>query len=103
MVFGEEFVPAIVPAIILCLSELVNAGLGMVAMLLTMSGREAIVIRYTFFALIVQIMLAIPLGALLGATGVAFALVVSALYLNVMYHSKVRATLGADISILGKT
>lgn len=101
LVFGPEFVPAVTPAIILCLGELVSAGVGMAAMLLTMSGREGTVIRHTFRVLVLQIVLAVPLTLLFGATGAAVAMAVSASCLNLAYLDGVRSALGVDISILG--
>lgn len=72
-VFGQEYAPAYLPLVILCLGQLVNAGMGSVGIILNMAGLEKITAKGVAIAAIASVILNILLIPFLGAVGAAIA------------------------------
>ena len=73
ILFGEAFVGAYVPLVILCLGYLLNAVFGPVGILLSMCGEEGLVSRIMWISVGINIILNLALIPPLGLVGAAIA------------------------------
>lgn len=83
-VFGQEYAPAYVPLVILCLGQLVNAGMGSVGIILNMTGLERITARGVAIAAVASVILNVAFIPLLGVVGAAIATSTSLMIWNVL-------------------
>ena len=72
-VFGQEYVPAYLPLVILCMGQLLNACMGSVGLILNMAGLERITAKGVAIAAIINIVLNAVLIPFLGTIGAAIA------------------------------
>lgn len=72
-VFGQEYIPAYWPLVILCLGQLVNVGIGSVGIILNMAGLERLTARGVAIAALVSIALNAALIPFFGVIGAALA------------------------------
>lgn len=100
-VFGAAFLAALLPMLILCLLQLVNAFAGMAHTLLVMSGYESRIPRITFLALIANIVLSALLIPAFGAVGAAIASLSSLGGWNICLWLSAKKLLGVDTSVIG--
>lgn len=98
-VFGEEFLGAAEPILILLLGQILNAAVGMPAVLLTMAGHERRVIRTTVVALLINALAALLLVPSFGAQGAAIASTMSFTYLNISHYLIARQRLGVNMAV----
>lgn len=83
-VFGQEYEPAYLPLVILCIGQLVNAGMGSVGLILDMTGLERLTAKGVAIAAIASIVLNFALIPFFGAAGAAIATSVSLVIWNVL-------------------
>lgn len=99
-VFGEQFLEALAPILVLCAGLVVSGFFGVNVVLLNMCGHERRVTRAFFSSLV----LLLSLGALLipfyGAVGAALSKAISLVYWNVTLWRDGKRLLGQDSSLL---
>ena len=83
-VFGQEFAPAYVPLIILCLGHLINAGMGSVGLILNMTGLERYNAQGVAISAFLSIILNMTLIPIWGFFGAAIATSMSLIVWNVL-------------------
>jgi O-antigen/teichoic acid export membrane protein len=83
-VFGQEYAPAYLPLVILCLGQLINAGMGSVGMILNMAGLERFTARGMAIAAVANVLLNSALIPFFGPTGAAVATSTSLIIWNVL-------------------
>jgi len=83
-VFGAEYTSAYVPLVILCMGQLVNVGMGSVAVILNMAGLERFTARGVAIAAMASILLNFALIPLFGAAGAAIAASTSLMIWNML-------------------
>ncbi|MGC3874645.1 flippase [Halomonas sp. GXIMD04776] len=83
-VFGNEFVDAYPPLAILCVGQLINAGLGSVVLLLNMTGNEKDTVRGVVVAAILNVVFNLILIPFLGMVGAAIATMITTAVWNVL-------------------
>ena len=83
-VFGKEYASAYSPMVILCLGQLVNAGMGSVGLILNMSGLERFTAKGVAVAAVVGVVLNITMIPFFGVMGAAIATSVSLITWNVL-------------------
>jgi len=83
-VFGQEFAAAYVPLVILVLGQLVNAGLGSVALILNMVGLERLTAKGVTIAALTSLILNFTLIPYWGPTGAAIATSISLALWNLL-------------------
>lgn len=98
--FGEAFVGAYVPLVILCAGQLVNASLGSVASLLNMTGHERDTTRSLVVSAVANVVLNVTLAPIWGAIGAAIATSATLIIWNVLMWRRVYARLGIHSSPL---
>jgi O-antigen/teichoic acid export membrane protein len=84
IVFGQEYAPAYLPLVILCLGQLFNAGMGSVAVILNMAGLERFTARGVAIAAGASVLLNFALIPFFGPVGAALATSVSLIIWNVL-------------------
>jgi O-antigen/teichoic acid export membrane protein len=84
IVFGQEYAPAYLPLVILCLGQLFNAGMGSVAVILNMAGLERFTARGVAIAAIASVLLNSALIPFFGPAGAAIATSTSLIIWNVL-------------------
>lgn len=99
VVFGEDFVAAVPLVLILLIGQAVNAAVGMPAVLLTMAGREQMVIKRTIVALVVNAIVGLALVPWIGAYGAAVASVIGSTYLNVAHYFSARKHMHVNMAV----
>ncbi len=99
-IFGDEYAPAYTALVLLCAGQLVNAGFGANANLLTMTGFEKRVTRAMLIALGVNLVLAATLIPPLGNVGAAAALVGSMVCWNLLTWLDARRFVGIQTSLV---
>jgi O-antigen/teichoic acid export membrane protein len=99
--FGDAFVPAITPLLILAAAQAVSGFFGLGWVLLAMSSEEKPLARCFSLAAVVSLATAIPLVWLWGASGSALSAVLGTLAGNMLAWRNVRRTAGLDCSVLG--
>ena len=72
-VFGQDYAPAYIPLVILCLAQLVNAGMGSVGLILNMAGLERFTARGVAIAAVASVVLNVSLIPFFGVVGAAIA------------------------------
>jgi len=101
IIYGQSFVPAWEPMMILSIAQLVNGFFGIVWPLLVMTGHE----RNGVYGLLAASLLNVPLNALLippyGVAGAAIATGISIIVWNLLFWLAVHRKLGIDGSMLG--
>ncbi len=93
-VFGAAYLDAWLPLIILSAGQFMNAAVGPVGLLLTMTGHELETVRVMGFSTILNIALNAALIPLFGMTGAATATAVSLLFWNIALALRVRRRFG---------
>lgn len=83
-VFGQEYASAYLPLVILCMGQLVNAGMGSVGLILNMAGLERFTARGVAVAAIASVLLNFALIPFFGVTGAAFATSISLIIWNIL-------------------
>ncbi len=83
-IFGQEFLSGRVPLLILAFAQMVNAGVGSVAVLLAMSGRQSLVLKHTLLAGLLNLILNWVLIPPFGIVGAAVATATSIITVNVV-------------------
>lgn len=92
--FGEAFSTAYFPLVILALGQLVNAGLGAVGVLLTMTGKERIVLHGITLSVVINLVLNALFIPLFGMVGAALASALSLAGWNIYAFIKAKEVLG---------
>ena len=100
MLFGAEFAPAEPLLIILCVGQIVDAGLGRGSMLLLMTGHERRVSRAMFVGLGLNIILLAALVPTWGAHSAAVATALGVIAQSLLTWSDAKRLIGVDSSIL---
>ena len=100
-VFGDEFAGAYVPMLILMGGHVFNSGVGFVASLLTMTGRENRVLAWACVGVALVAVLSFLLAPTLGAPGAAVASAVGSVVWNAGLWLSVWKIHGFDASALG--
>ncbi len=95
-VFGAEYISGWQPLVILSAGQLINALMGSVAALLTMTGHERDTVRGVAVAAIVNVILNFILIPLFGMYGAAVATALSFVVWNLILWSSVRRRLGIE-------
>lgn len=93
-IFGEAYVIAYVPLVVLVLGRLVNAVVGPVNLLLNMTGHHAVVARSLGAGVVINVVLNVVLIPRYGATGAATATAIAEATMNVWMVVMVRRRLG---------
>lgn len=101
LAFGTDFLPSIVPMIILSAAQTFNAGSGMGRSLLMVSGHENKVMYWAALGLSANVLLSVLLIPSLGATGAAIGHLVSLLLWNCGILWETRRTNDIDASAVG--
>jgi len=83
-VFGAEYTSAYVPLVILCMGQLVNAGMGSVGLILNMAGLERFTARGVAIAAIAIVLLNSTLIPFFGPAGAAIATSASLIIWNTL-------------------
>ncbi|MCF8095109.1 MAG: flippase [Desulfobacteraceae bacterium] len=83
-VFGQDYAPAYLPLIILCLGQLFNAGMGSVGVILNMAGLERFTARGVAIAAVASVVLNATLIPIFGAIGAAIATSTSLMIWNTL-------------------
>jgi len=83
-VFGKDYAAAYIPLVILCLGQVVNAGMGSVGIILNMAGLERYTARGVAIAAVASVVLNFILVPLLGPAGAAIATSTSLIIWNVL-------------------
>lgn len=84
LVFGQEYVSAFVPLVILCLGQLFKAGMGSVGIILNMIGLERFTAKGTAITTVIHIALNCVLIPFYGSIGAAVATAVSLIVWNIL-------------------
>jgi O-antigen/teichoic acid export membrane protein len=95
-VFGKEYVSGQLPLAILAVGQLVNAAMGSVGMLLTMTGHEWETARAVVIAAIVNVILNLTFIPPFGMTGAAVATAITLIVWNLLMWWAVRQRLGIE-------
>lgn len=93
-VFGEEYVRGYVALSILCLGQLVNAGMGSVGFLLNMTGHERDTAAGVAIAAVVNVILNLTLIPFLGINGAATANATTLIVWNIILVRQVHRRIG---------
>lgn len=99
-IFGQEFEAAYWPLVILSLGQLLNASMGSVGLLLSMTGHERDMVLGIGVAVSVNIVFNLILIPLYGMHGAAVATVLTLATWNLMLRKKVFMRLGIETSAL---
>jgi O-antigen/teichoic acid export membrane protein len=83
-VFGQEYAPAYLPLVILCLGQLINSSMGSVGLILNMAGLERFTARGVAIAAIASVLLNSALIPFFGPAGAAIATSTSLIIWNVL-------------------
>lgn len=94
MLFGDDFSPAAMPFIILCIGQSVNLMTGSVVFLLMMCGHEKEMRNITFWVGSLTIALVILLTSQWGIIGAAIAVSIGTMTQNLLAICKVKSRLG---------
>jgi O-antigen/teichoic acid export membrane protein len=94
--FGKEYISGQVPLAILAIGQLVNAGMGSVGSLLTMTGHERDTARGVVIAAIVNVILNLIFIPLFGITGAAVVAVITLIVWNILLWRAVHRRLGIE-------
>lgn len=100
-IFGPEFTTAYPALLVLLLGGLVNASTGVVAYLMTLTGRERPALAIFVAALALSLALNLLLIPRLGVVGAAIASTSALSFWNVAMVFYVRRSIGIDASALG--
>lgn len=87
--FGEPYNGASVPLAILCVGQLVNAGMGSVGIILNMTGHERETVKGIAIAVVVNVLLNLILIPSFGASGAATASALTMATSNIILYRKV--------------
>ncbi len=85
-VFGPDYSPAYIPLVILCIGQIVNAGMGSVGVILNMVGLERFNARGMTIAALISLFLNFILIPLFGILGAAIATSASLVIWNVLLY-----------------
>lgn len=96
VLYGKAFLPASTALIILCLGQLVNAGVGSAALILNMTGYERIALRNVGIATVINIALNGLLIPIFGIEGAAIGTSVSVIAMNLLLCHSVWKHLGLN-------
>jgi O-antigen/teichoic acid export membrane protein len=94
LVFGTSYTAAYMPLAILCLGQVINAGMGSVGLILNMTGNERETLKGVAVATVFNVVLNIILIPRYGSVGAAAATAVSIVVWNLLLFRAVRARLG---------
>lgn len=92
--YGDEFIAAYLPLVILTIGQGVNSLMGSVALLLNMTGHQSDVAKAMLASLLINIVLHISLLPSFGLLGAAFATTIMVIIWNILLWIKVRQRLG---------
>ena len=98
--FGSEFEAAYGPLVILCLGQFLNASMGPVSLLLSMTGHERDMMTGMGISVVVNIMFNLILIPLYGMYGAAITTVLTLATWNLILRRQVRRRLGIESSAL---
>lgn len=99
--FGAEFLSALAPMFVLFLSQLLNAGMGMVSSLLIASGQERYLVRYAAAAVVLNVGASLILVPHFHALGAAAATALSVFAWNGLLWWHAARKSGIDTSVFG--
>jgi O-antigen/teichoic acid export membrane protein len=101
-VFGEEYIAAYVPLLILTVAHVFNAAMGSVALTLNMTGHEKLTFRSQLFAVIFNIILNFILIPAFGMVGAAIATAAAIVISNLLLVLFVWRKLGFNPTVFGR-
>lgn len=101
-IFGNEYISAYAPLVILVIGQIISVSLGPCGMLLNMNRMESIVLRHLLIACCISIAIVITLVHTYGIIGAAYAVTLSLVYWRISLWWKVRTKLQVDSSIVGR-
>jgi len=99
--YGTEFINGYNALMILCASQIVNVSFGPVGYVLSMTGREKIVLVVTIISIILLSSISLILAPLYGVMGAAISMLISMTFYNLSLSVFSYKALGFDVSILG--
>ncbi|MDA9052923.1 oligosaccharide flippase family protein [Planktomarina temperata] len=98
-IFGDEFLAAYVPLIIITLGHVANAIMGPVGLILNMTSNEVTVFRVVLLACIFNVLMNLIFIPLLGATGAALASFLTLILQNLILWRRAYGATAVDASI----
>jgi O-antigen/teichoic acid export membrane protein len=101
-IFGAAFVPALTPALILCLLHVVNAATGMSYAYLTTHKYEHKIVRWPLICCALNVLLCLLLIPPLGVVGAALSTTIATAFWAVALTITCRKLTGVDTSLLGR-
>jgi O-antigen/teichoic acid export membrane protein len=101
IVFGAEYITGSYPLSVLCLSQMINAGMGSVGLILNMTGNEKDTLKGHIIAALVNIILNLVLIPYFGINGAAWATAVSMICWNLILGLLVFKRLGIWAHAIG--
>lgn len=101
LVFGESYVSAYVPLILLALGQSIHAGLGAGGVILNMNGYEKSTLIILSFAAVINVILNFIMIPIWGGIGAASATVIAIVFRKIVTWYMVYTRLRIDSSILG--
>lgn len=102
LVFGADYASASGPLAVLCLGQVVNAGMGSVGLILNMTGHERDTLKAVGLAALLNIILNAALIPKFGIDGAAWATTVSMVIWNVILSGMVFKRLGFWVSAVSR-
>lgn len=96
-IFGEDYVGAYLPLVILAFGQLINVLFGPVGILLNMTGHERDTMRGLTMAAVLNVLLSLTLIPMFGINGAAVASAITLVAWNVLLWRTVRLKLGINI------
>lgn len=94
--YGSAYISAHIPLAILCLGQLVNAGMGSVVLILNMSGYEREAVKGVAFSSVANVLLNALLIPLYGTVGAALASLVTLIMWNAILSRKIWVLLSIE-------
>lgn len=99
--YGDNFIVAYLPMLILSVAQIVNASFGIVWALLVMSGNEKIGLMNLAVTTVINIILNFVLVPTYGGTGAAIATGISIIIWNILFWLATKKILNVDASLFG--
>lgn len=97
--FGDEFVPSVLPLIVISAGTVISASMGASALILNMTGNERTVTRAALYSLLILLVLSAPLIMKWNELGAALANSSSAVLWSLLMWRGVKNKLGFDPSV----
>jgi len=100
LAYGEEFIAAYIPILILLIGQFINSATGSVGVLLNMTGKEKHTIKGSFLATIINLILTLSLAPKFGIIGGAIGTGASLIVQNIFLWFAVYRHLGINCSAI---